>query len=118
MQPVKVLPRLVGKSMCLTEEFHPSNREIVPSKVIDVTELCPKAEGQAIIKYAESTRGRVIQLTDCYPGGGDLGVTINIWLTDRGINGLAHDSFFVQFVEEHWGIKPIELSRVIFENAP
>ena len=119
MQQIRVLPKLVGRdNMGIYDNRCPGNKTVVPTEVIDISSLCPKIkEGQAVLKYAEVTRGRLVQLNDWYKKGEDLGMTTHFHFDELGINGLASDPVFASFAR-NWGIKPTELARTVFENAP
>jgi hypothetical protein len=74
-------------------------------------------EGQAVVKYANVKRGLIAQICQWYEKGKDLGMTVHYHINEMTMESLAADCVFEPHAKMI-GYKPIDLARIIYDNAP
>lgn len=113
---VVVLDKLVGSELGFYDSYDPQWKPVVAVKVVDITAFCPKAI-QAVLKYAQTANGPLVQLNHWREKGKDGGECTYYFYEKKGQKELA-DAVFFQMFANWWGIEPQELARLVFEHAP
>lgn len=116
MPEIVLLPEFVGSPLGFYDSGDPKWRPVVAVKVVDITAFCPKTV-QAVLKYAQTARGPLVQLNKWWEKGKDKGECTEYFYEKMGQKELADATFFRMFAN-WWGIEPKELARLVFENAP
>ena len=108
------LPEFKNSEMGLYDSAN--NKSVRAEKVIGLV-VSVDFEGQVVVKYAHVTRGLIAQICQWYEKGKDLGVTVHYHINEMTLDELASDSVF-ETRAKTIGYEPIELAKIIFENAP
>lgn len=93
-----------------------TGKTVYATKVIDLITK-RNFEGQAVIKYTNVKRGLIAQICQWYEKGKDLGMTVHYHINEMTPESLADDSVFDTHAKMI-GYKPIDLARIIYDNAP
>jgi hypothetical protein len=115
MKKRKPIKELVGSPLGLYDSGSLNTESVTAEKVIDVTDICPKAK-KVVIKYAKVTRGRIAQICNWYEAEKDFGSTLHYHINEMTVSDLANDEVFRRTAEGMGAIPPI-LASVIFKNA-
>ncbi len=119
MAHVKVLSEFKGSKLGIIDSQDPEKKSIVALKVIDISDFCPKARAQVIIKYAKTTQGPLVQLKDLYKHGEDVGACVHYLLYEDLVKNVdfSKNKVFVDWCRD-WDIEPDKLIQIIVENTP
>ncbi|MBI4149711.1 hypothetical protein HY491_04640 [Candidatus Woesearchaeota archaeon] len=114
---ISVLPYRKGMKLGLYDNSHLQQKSVVVTRVVDITDLCPKAESLALLLFARTVNGYIVQLRDAGENAEDRGGTHFHYQGLRN-DQLAADDIFKHIAVDWWGISPKQLAQVIFEYAP
>jgi hypothetical protein len=90
-----------------------NGKTILADKVIDITSLCKNRE-QVILKFANSIRGRIVQICDLYEAGVDMGILVHYFVGEYEPADFEEE---LKLRAAILGCDVKQLVKVILENA-
>lgn len=89
------------------------------SAAVDITDHCPGAKAQALLRYSQLPRGTMVEVLDLTEKGkyegGYFGT--HFVLKEWDVARMAGNATLCT-IAGGWGIAPRELAKLIFANAP
>lgn len=99
-----------GSSLNLYDSAN--GNDVIADKVVDITSFCKNSK-QAILKFANCERGRIVQICDLYQPGVDLGVVIHYFVNEETREWFLNE---LKVRASVLGCTPTELVQAIFDN--
>jgi hypothetical protein len=116
MQAVFPINERRGENLGLYDNHHPNGKIVKAALVMDITALRQdedKDKCRALLMYANTVRGRIVQVHDCHPGK-DFGMHTHLYFDE---NTDERDEIVERVA--HWlGLKPLHMLSIIHQYAP